>query len=98
MFAFMKNKHNDIMVFDPTETDIDESKFKNEDWSETAYGECKEEIPSNAPRFRGIGFTMRAFVDSDHAGDIITCRYRTGFLIFLNCDPIYWFSNNKNNI
>ena len=31
MFAFRKNKYNAVMVFDPTEPDIDESKLKNED-------------------------------------------------------------------
>ena len=74
MFAFLKNKHNADMVFDPTEPDIDESQFNNEDWSVTDYGECKEEITANAPRSRGIGFKSRAFVDSDHAGDSITRR------------------------
>ena len=98
MFAFLKNKNNYVMVFDPTETDIDESQFKNEDWSATAYGGFKEEIPPNAPLYRGIGFTMRAFVDSDHAGDRITRIYRTGFLIVLNCAPIYWFSEKQTSI
>ena len=27
--SFLKNKHNAITVFDPTEPDIDESQFKN---------------------------------------------------------------------
>ena len=89
MFAFLKMKHNGVMVFDPTEPDIDESQFRHDDWSATSYGECKEYIPSNAPKPRGIGFTMRAFVDSDHDGDRITRRSRTGFVIFLNSLPIY---------
>ena len=86
------------MVFETTEPDIDESQFNNEDLSVTAYGECKEEIPPNEPHSRGIGFTIRGFVYSDHAGNCITRRSRTGFLIFLNCAPIYWFSKNQNSI
>ena len=74
---------------------IDINKFPREDWSATPYGECKEEIPSNAPDPRGIAFTMRAFVDSNHAGDMITQRSRTGFLVFLNNAPIYWFSKKQ---
>jgi hypothetical protein len=31
MFAYLKLKHNSCMVFDPTEPDIDESKFVCED-------------------------------------------------------------------
>ena len=95
MFAFLKRKHNGVIVFDLTEPEIDINKLPREDWSATPYGECKEEIPSNAPDPRGIAFTMRAFVGSDHAGNIITRRSRTGFLIFLNNAPIYWFSKKQ---
>ena len=98
MFAFLKVKHNGVMVFDPTEPDIDTSQFTMEDWSASAYGECKEDMPPNAPESRGLGFTMRAFVDSDHAGDTITRRSRTGFIIFLNSAPIYWYSKKQGSV
>ena len=98
IISFLKSKHNAVMVFDPSEPTIDDSQFQNHDWDATAYGECKEELPSNAPEPRGLGFTMRAFVDSDHAGDSITRRSITGFLIFLNSAPIYWFSKKQTSI
>ena len=98
MFAFLKTKHNGVMVFDPSEPDVDESQFPREDWSATSYGECKEELPPNAPVPRGIGFTLRAFVDSDHAGDSVTRRSRTGYMIFLNSAPIYWFSKKQTSV
>ena len=98
MFAFLKIKHNGVLVLDPTVPDINESAFPKEDWSAAAYGECKEEIPSNAPEPRGIGMTMRSFVDSDHAGDITTRRSRTGFMVFLNSAPIYWFSKKQTSV
>ena len=98
MFAFLKMKHNGVMVFNPSAPDIDESQFRHEEWSETSYGECKEDITSNAPKPRGIGFTMRAFVDSDHAGDSVTSRSRTGFVIFLNSSPIYWYSKKQTSV
>ena len=41
---------------------------------------------------------MQAFVDCDHAGNSITRRYRTDFLIFMNCAPIHWFSNKQTDI
>ena len=71
------------MVFDPTESKINESKIQREDWTATPYGACKEDVPSNAPKPLGIGFIICVFVDSDHAGDMVTCRSRTGFMIFL---------------
>ena len=49
----------------------------------------------NAPAPRGIGFTMRAFVDSDHARDSITRRSRTGFIVFLNNAPIFVHSKKQ---
>ena len=91
MFAFLKSKHNAVMVFDPTEPYIDEFKFPNEDWSSSPYAECKEDIPLNAPKARGLGFTMRALVDLDHAGDCTTRRSRTGYLIFINSALIIGF-------
>ena len=59
MFGFLKLRHNAVMVFDPNEPDIDESQFAREDWSATPYGKCSEEIPTNAPEPRGVGFIMR---------------------------------------
>ena len=44
------------------------------------------------PELRGLGFIMRAKVDADHASDTMTRRSRTGFLVYLNCAPIYWWS------
>ena len=42
MFSFLKRKHNGVIVFDPTEPEIDINKFTREDLSATPYVECKE--------------------------------------------------------
>jgi hypothetical protein len=41
---------------------------------------------------------LRVYVDSDHAGDKVTRRSRTGYIIFLNSAPIDWFSKKQNTI
>ena len=92
MFSFLKAKHNGVLVFDATEPNIDRNIFVKEDWSAAAYGECVEELPINMPEPRENSMVMRAFVDSDHAGDTATRRSRTGFIIFLNNSHICWFS------
>lgn len=97
-FSFLKAKHNGVMVFDSTEPSIDRNLFVKEDWSAAAYGECTEELPSNMPESRGSEMVMRAFVDSDHAGDTATRRSRTGFIIFLNNSPICWFSKRQTSV
>ena len=47
------------------------------------------------PKPRGKGMDMRVYVDSDHAGDTVTRRSRTGLVIFLNGAPIYWNSKKQ---
>ena len=78
---------------------IDESLFQRNDWTHSVYGDVKEEvIPEADPNYRkprGKGFVIRAHVDSDHAGDSVTRRSRTGFIVHVNNAPIYWFSKNK---
>ena len=46
----------------------------------------------------GQSMTMRVFVDADHAGETVTCRSRTGFVVFLNGAPIYWSSKRQNYV
>ena len=50
------------------------------------------------PELRGQGFTMRAKVDADHASDTITRCSRTGFLVYLNCAPVYCWSKKQNSV
>jgi hypothetical protein len=58
----------------------------------------KEVVPPNMPDPKGKGFTMRVYVDSDHAGDTVTRRSRTGFLVYLNCALIHWMSKKQTSI
>ena len=58
----------------------------------------REGIPSNMPQYRGQGVTISAYVDSGHAGDTLTRRSRTGFLVFLNCALIFWNSKKQTAI
>ena len=41
--------------------------------------------------------TMRVFFDSDHAGNLMTRRSRTGFIVFLNNALIYWYLKKQNS-
>ena len=68
--------------------------FKECDWK-TFYGDATEAIPPNAPEARGKEVDLRLYVYSDHAGEHVTRRSRTGFFIFLNMAPIVWFSKRQ---
>ena len=98
IFAYLKAHHNAEMVFDPSEPDIDEDKFVKEDWKSSVYTNAKESVPKDAPEARGLGFKIRAFVDSDHAGDERTRRSRSGYMVFVNNAPIYWTSKKQGSI
>ena len=99
MFAYLKRNHNSKMIFDPSDLVVDESLFEERDWTATAFGlSLTEELPGNMPQTRGSGCVMRAYVDADHAGDSITRRSRTGFLVYLNSAPIYWMSKKQTSV
>jgi hypothetical protein len=85
------------MVFDPTYPNIDMSVFKQCDWGEF-YGNVSELVPGDAPPPLGREVDLRLFVDSDHAGDHLARRSRTGFFIFMNMAPILWLSRKQATI
>ena len=91
IFAYLKKHHNAEMVFDPTPFDLDSSQFGQQDFSYSTYGheDTKQVLPKGMLTPYGPGFTIRVFVDSDHAGNLATQRSRTGFVVFLNGAPIY---------
>ena len=98
IFAYLKQRHNSEMVFDPTLPDIHEDLFPREDWRHTPYSTAVDNTPSHMPEARGFGFVISTYVDSDHAGDTITRRSRTGFIVYLNQAPIFWFSKKQGGI
>jgi hypothetical protein len=50
------------------------------------------------PEPRGLGFTMNAKVDADHAADTVSRRSRTGFFVYLNCSLVYWMSKKQSSV
>ena len=50
------------------------------------------------PQPLGNGFKLRCFLYADHAGEYLTCRSRTGFIVMLNNAPIYWHSKKQKTV
>ena len=99
IFAYLKKFHNAEMTLDPSDPTVDMSLFQRQDWTSAEFDpNITEELPHLMPEPRGKGFTIRAFVDADHAGDTITRRSRSGFLVFLNMAPIYWTSKKQTSV
>ena len=76
---------------------MDHGPHLEHDWKDF-YGEVKEVVPPDAPPARGLPVQMTCFVDSDHAGDEVSRRSRTGVLIFCNRAPILWHSKKQTSI
>ena len=56
-----------------------------------------ELVPKNVPKPIGKEFIISAFIDADFAGDSLTWRYRTGFLVMLNGVPTFWLSKKQSS-
>ena len=94
VFGYLKSHSNARIIMDPSYPVLAEEDFPQHDWSKFYHVE-KEAIPSNAPRPLGLEFVITAFVDADHAGDKVTRRSRTGFIVFVNSAPIHWISKKQ---
>jgi hypothetical protein len=59
------------------------------DWT-PFYRKVAEAVPPIAPKPRGKPDVLTLFVDSDHAGGMMTRRSRTGYVQMVNFAPIAW--------
>ena len=100
MFAYLGKYHNAEMVYDPTEPEIPTGSFAKQDWTFSTMSEedRTEVLPPNMPKPRGKGFVIRCYVDADHAGDSVTRKSRTGFIVYLNNAPVYWYSKKQGSV
>jgi hypothetical protein len=57
VFAYLKKYHNTKMVYDPSDSCIDESAFELKDWTSSEFGHLqgKEELPQTCPSLEGKG-------------------------------------------
>ena len=95
IFAYLKRHDRSRIVFDAAYPNNKEEHLP--DWTDF-YKDVKEQIPRDAPEPLGKPVEMTAYIDSDHAGDKITRRSRTGVLIFLCRSPIVWYSKKQSSI
>ena len=95
IFGYLKIHHNAELVFDPSVCNLDISVFDEHNWSHTPYSPSREGRPPNLPISNGLGFTISSNVDSDHAGDLVNRISRTGFLVYLNSSPVYWYTKKQ---
>ena len=99
VFAYIK-KHKDMgkLAYDSKNPEVDESAFNyNADWKDF-YGDVEEELPPKIPEPRGNVERISAFVDANHAGNVVTQRSLSGIIIFVQNASIIWFSKRQNTV
>ena len=95
LYGYLKKHTKSKMVFDPTPMEHVEMELK--DWSDF-YKPYEEVVPPDAPESRGKSVQTTCFVDSDHAGDAVSRRSRTGVLIYCGMAPIVFYSKKQGSI
>jgi hypothetical protein len=84
IFAYLKMKHNNWIVFDPIYPFVYEEQFKsNADWK-LLYGDVKEVIPPDAPQSCGKEVVIQHYVYANHASEQITHQSCTVYITFLS--------------
>ena len=60
------------------------------EWTRTAYGNIKEEIPKDTPKPLGKRVITTTFLDANLLHDIVTGKSVTAVLHFVNTNPTDW--------
>ena len=97
IFPYLRKHPTMSLVFHPSRIHIWQDRFQSNDWQDF-YGNDKEELPADMPKPLGEAIQMTAFVDSDHAGNLITRRSQIGYILFCNQAPIIWYSKRQNTV
>ena len=91
ILAYIRKLPRMSLVFHPSRIHIRHDRFQSNDWRDF-YGDDKEELPAEMTEPLGEAIQMTAFVDSDHAGNLITHRSQTGYILLCYQAPITWYS------
>ena len=96
LYAYLQKHNRSKMVYDPTK--MYHGPKPQYDWSDAYRKDLKEmEIPDR-PEPRGNSVQTTCWVDSDHAGDLVSRRSRTGVLIMVNRAPIIFYTKKQGSI
>ena len=92
------HKHPTIsLFFHPSCINIQQDHFKSQDWTDF-YGDGVEELPPDMPELLDEAVKVTAFVDSNHAGNLVTQRLQTRYRLFCNPSPITCSSKKQNRV
>lgn len=90
------------LAFDASYTPTDERLFQTSvtdpaEWQDF-YPDASEALPGKHVVPLGNPVCIRAYVDANHAGNLVNRRSHSGILIYLNNSPILWYSKRQNTV
>ena len=97
LFSYIKQKNSVKSVYDPRPFQR-EADTVNPDWADHYPDARGDVVPPDAPEPLGNPVQTTCYVDSDHAGDCVTRRSRTGVLIYVQRSPILVHSKKQGSI
>ena len=103
IFKYLDNslrKDKGRIVFDGKFRFIDNVIFNDthrDEWKDF-YNEAEEQLPIRGPEPLGNPVRLSAYVDANHAGNLMTRRSHSGILIYMNNAPIIWYSKRQNTV
>jgi hypothetical protein len=100
ILAYLKHHETARLVFDPKMPNVNEETFNTDANWRDFYGNAHEESPAKKPKPLGKAVCISFFVDTNHAGTVITCQFHTGILIYyvVQNAPIIWFLEQQNTV
>ena len=96
IFAYLRKHPTLSIIMHPSRPKVRQDHFVESVNRSDFYEDCAEEIPDDAPEPFGISVKITAFVDANHAGNLVTRRSQTGYIIFVNNAPILYYSKRQN--
>ena len=89
MFEYISKHEMYRLLFGPFQQKFYDSAFvpRTTDWKDF-YGDIEEELPLWIPDPLGKSSHTTCFVDSNHAGNVVTWTSHTGVLIYVMNAPI----------
>src|SRR6056300_696374 len=100
IFSFLRRYSKLSLYMDWREPDLKltgQVRSTKEEFGEY-YRDAKEEMPRCMPEPRGEPVSTTAWVDASHAANKKTRKSHSGYVIFVNCAPIIWYSKRQNTV
>ena len=99
IFVFLK-AHPKLRLYpSPELPNLDYGDFRtNEQDFAEIYRDAEELLPHCMPMPRGRNVVVTAHVDASHVANKVTHQLHTGYVVFLNCAPVVWYSKRQNTV